>query len=152
MNKALKKKELLPLRAMLRGFMESSRDVRKDIHATKGLEKYNNWDEKRRLGSHARHVLLAYAFLRGIPFSKIESHKNKEHLTSPSWYRFYSHGHINPAVIVNLTKYFCSYGNAPSEEDVVKWIKDDTLYFKKPETIRKVESKETTLEAVPAAA
>lgn len=46
------------------------------IRSTKGRERYNAWDEKRRLGANTRYLLLALAFLRKRPYRRAEQRTN----------------------------------------------------------------------------
>ena len=49
-----------------------SREIRKKIHASKGKERWDLWIDKRELGDQTRYMLLAYAFLRGVPYQIVE--------------------------------------------------------------------------------
>jgi hypothetical protein len=56
----------------LRSRQAESQAIRKQIHATSGLDRYNLWAKKRAYGSDTRYLLLAYAFLRGMPYRVCE--------------------------------------------------------------------------------
>lgn len=51
-----------------------SREICSRIRASKGRERYDAWEEKRRLGSGTRYLLLALAFLRKRPYKRAEPH------------------------------------------------------------------------------
>lgn len=132
-QKAFKKEQLFALKAMMKGCMGESKEIRKDIHTTSGAEKYGNWNKKRNLGSHARHVALAYAFLRNIPYSKVETkRKIKDYgVTGFGGTPEYYHPRIDLQWILNL----CSLYIWPHErkdltiKHISAWIEEDVLYF-----------------------
>jgi hypothetical protein len=60
------------IREAIRNQERLSREARSAIRATSGLDRYNAWAEKRSIGAHTRDLLLAYAFLRGVPYRVCE--------------------------------------------------------------------------------
>ena len=48
------------------------RTLRARIGAARGAERDALWNEKRAVGRRARVVLLAYAFVRGVPYARVE--------------------------------------------------------------------------------
>lgn len=54
----------------------ASREIRKKIQATSGLDRHEAWMEKRSEGSTTRCYLLLYAMLRGLPRSASEPKYN----------------------------------------------------------------------------
>jgi hypothetical protein len=57
----------------LKSRQAESQDIRKRIHAASGMDRWELWQEKRRYGSETRDLLLAYGFLRGMPYRVIEA-------------------------------------------------------------------------------
>lgn len=51
-----------------------SREICSRIRTAKGRERYDAWEEKRRLGYGTRYLLLALAFLRKRPYRRAEPH------------------------------------------------------------------------------
>jgi len=46
---------------------------RKEIQATTDRARYDAWTEKRSVGLRTRRLLLAYAFVRGMPYAVVEA-------------------------------------------------------------------------------
>jgi hypothetical protein len=61
-----------------------SLEIRKRIHASKGREKSNFWQNKRGLGEDTRYILLAYACLRARPYVQLEQKVHPGNEPSPS--------------------------------------------------------------------
>lgn len=68
MDKAVR----LEVRSRLRQRETGSRALRKAIHESSGMDRWYAWQEKRSFGRETRHLLLAYAFLRGVPYARAE--------------------------------------------------------------------------------
>ena len=51
----------------------ASREIRKEIHAAKGMDRWYLWQEKRDHGHGSRYTLLAYACLRGRAYWTVEA-------------------------------------------------------------------------------
>lgn len=51
----------------------ASREIRKRIQASSGLDRHEAWMEKRSEGSTTRCLLLIYAMLRGVPRRVLEA-------------------------------------------------------------------------------
>lgn len=78
--------ELIVLRAKIKGLVLESQKIRKRINklhtedpdkrAEIGLERSCAWNDKRLIGSYAREALLAYAFMRGVPYKNVEQKTN----------------------------------------------------------------------------
>jgi hypothetical protein len=64
----VKKSELVGLRGKIAEFAAAGRAIRLKIQAAFARAKYDLWNDKRAVGVDARHALLAYAYLRGIPY------------------------------------------------------------------------------------
>lgn len=60
------------IRNELREREAHSRDIRKQIHAASGMDCWYLWTEKRSYGADTRHILLAYGFVRGLPYHVCE--------------------------------------------------------------------------------
>jgi hypothetical protein len=68
----MKRRELVELRDEIKASAAQGREVRARIHATRDRERYDAWNEKRRVGTGARELMLACAFLRGVPYRVVE--------------------------------------------------------------------------------
>jgi hypothetical protein len=62
-----KKCKFPELKAIIRQQEADSRGIRKLIHGSSGLERWQHWSDKRSHGNNTRCYLLTYAMLRGIP-------------------------------------------------------------------------------------
>ncbi len=60
------------LRAKIRGFQSAGSTITSRIAKSEKERKNRLWNEKRALGNHCRHHLVAYGLLRGVPYGKIE--------------------------------------------------------------------------------
>lgn len=60
------------LRAKVRGFHAEGSTITQRISRSKLERKHNLWNAKRALGTYARHHMIAYGLLRGIPYERIE--------------------------------------------------------------------------------
>jgi hypothetical protein len=67
-----KKRRFENIREAIRQQEQLSRAARAKIRETSGLDRYEAWTEKRSVGAHTRDLLLAYAFLRGMPYRVCE--------------------------------------------------------------------------------
>lgn len=133
MIKVFKKRDLFALKAEIKGYAAEAASVRAQIHKSEGAERYNLWTKKRTIGNHARHALLAYAFLRNVPYSVIEKKMSKVSFHSPYLYN-------NGAVELNLNqirniclKFVYTYQHDKlTVEQIAAWIQNDTPAFQKP--------------------
>ena len=62
----------LEMKTSLREREAQSRELRKAIHASSGMDRWHAWQDKRAFGRDTRHLLLAYAFVRGMPYLAAE--------------------------------------------------------------------------------
>ena len=70
------------LRIKIINLADEARTIRSEERKTAGMEKWNlQHHRKTVVRSAARANLLAYAFLRGIPYSKVERYSESE----PNW-------------------------------------------------------------------
>ena len=60
------------LRAKIRGFQEAGTTITSRISKAEKERKNSLWNQKRSLGVHCRHHLVAYGLLRGVPYNQIE--------------------------------------------------------------------------------
>ena len=60
------------VREAIRHQEQLSRAARTTIRETSGLDRYDAWNKKRGIGAHTRDLLLVYAFLRGMPYRRVE--------------------------------------------------------------------------------
>lgn len=71
--KALTRKQLIALRAAIKGFATESKDIRrKYILPNQGEKRQAAWESKRALGHYARVHLLSYALMRGLNRTDLE--------------------------------------------------------------------------------
>lgn len=61
------------VRAAIAANVLQSRAISKEILATSGPDRHAARERKRRLGRDTRVLLLALAFLRGVPYARVES-------------------------------------------------------------------------------
>jgi len=71
-----------------------SRHVREQINASKGMERWHLWNEKRDIGFDARDCLLAYGCLRGRQYMTIEAKCALGNEPSPSSVLVYIHSFL----------------------------------------------------------
>ncbi len=82
---AIKRKQLLVLRAVIKGSANESRQIRKNlIHPKKGPEKATGWYYKRNVGAYARVFLLSYGLMRGFAIEQLEGGHTKTKRMSKS--------------------------------------------------------------------
>lgn len=70
--KTFKKSELSVLRSRISDLTEQGRKAWRRIRASRGLDRWLAWEEKRSIGEEARTCFLSYAFLRGVPYRVVE--------------------------------------------------------------------------------
>lgn len=68
----MKKSELVWLRAEIAKYAADGTAIRGKINEARDRARYDLWNEKRVVGLEARRRLLAYAFLRGVPYRVVE--------------------------------------------------------------------------------
>jgi hypothetical protein len=73
-----KKKELIDLKNEIKKLASEGRESVKEARATSGKARHFRHLEKRRIGVYARHHLLAYAFLRGMSYNRVEAKCNNK--------------------------------------------------------------------------
>ncbi len=76
----IKKKELLTLKAKIKGLASEGRRTRKFIHRSKGIKRFDFWNIKRTIGKEARYHLIAYGLLRGLLYDSIEPNSDRDRL------------------------------------------------------------------------
>ena len=64
------------LKSKVRGLEFEGQKIRRKIEKSSGLERFNHWTRKRELGYYTRAHLLAYGFLRGVPYNQMERKSN----------------------------------------------------------------------------
>jgi hypothetical protein len=83
------------IKTNLRALEAESREIRKRIHAASGMDRWHLWNEKRGHGREARWLLLAYAYLRKVPYRVCEQKCALDNSPSPSaiqhWLKTYGH-------------------------------------------------------------
>jgi len=60
------------LRAKIRGFQSTGMTITARIGKAEKERKNRLWNQKRSLGYHCRHHLIAYGLLRGVPYDQVE--------------------------------------------------------------------------------
>jgi len=68
----MKKSQLVGLRARIAELAAQGRAIRAQIQKAFARARYDLWNDKRSIGNEARWMLLAYAFLRDIPYRVVE--------------------------------------------------------------------------------
>lgn len=68
----MKKSELSALRTSIKMLAAQGSDIHRRIGESRDRARYDLWNEKRGVGVNARDALLAYAFLRGVPYRVVE--------------------------------------------------------------------------------
>ena len=71
-----KKFQLLALKTEIKRLASDGRVLNKKISSTADVERHILRREKASIGRKAREYLLAYAFLRGVPYKVLEGEKN----------------------------------------------------------------------------
>lgn len=64
---------ILTIKDTIKQHVAESLEICKQIRASKGLERYQLWNQKRAHGDGTRYWLLAYGCLRGRPYASIEA-------------------------------------------------------------------------------
>lgn len=64
---------LQALRAKIRGFHAAGSTVSRRISKSEKERRHRLWQLKRQLGDDCRHHLIAYGYLRGVPYDRIET-------------------------------------------------------------------------------
>lgn len=77
------KLQLLGLKAKICGYQHVSHRLRNRINRLEGDRRHAGQLTKRELGTHTRSHLLAYGFLRGIPYRQIERHHGEGNAPDP---------------------------------------------------------------------
>lgn len=78
----LNKRELLTLKAKIKGLAEEGARCYKFIHRSSGKKRAKHREIKRSIGLEARYHLIAYGLLRGVDYNKIEPNSNKDKMAS----------------------------------------------------------------------
>jgi hypothetical protein len=73
-----RKKQVAKLKAKCKELAAAGVDCRKKINETAGKERYDAWDEKRKVGRTARIHYIAYGLLRGRDYGTIEPKVNDQ--------------------------------------------------------------------------
>jgi len=77
----MKNVKLLKLKEEIKRVANLGKHIRTNlINKRSGLEKWKAWEEKRDVGITARYYLLAYGFLKGYPYRKMEPKSNEHHM------------------------------------------------------------------------
>ena len=76
------KSELQGLRARIAELAAQGVAIRSKIGAARERARYDLWNEKRAVGDGVRDLLLAYAFLRGVPYRVAEPTAREK----PAWF------------------------------------------------------------------
>lgn len=78
----LNKRDLLILKAKIKGLAEEGARCYKFIHDSSGEKRSRYRDIKRSIGREARYHLIAYGLLRGKDYNQIEPNSNKDKMAS----------------------------------------------------------------------
>jgi len=74
-----KKSRYPELKQEIRSRETASREIRKRIHASSGMDRWQAWQDKRGEGNTTRCLLLIYAMLRGVPRFVVEAKHDPNH-------------------------------------------------------------------------
>jgi hypothetical protein len=74
-----KKCKFPEIKAELRQREQESRAIRKQIHESSGMERWGFCEDKRNYGGATRDLLLAYAFLRKMPYRACEPKTSEDY-------------------------------------------------------------------------
>jgi hypothetical protein len=94
------------VRTELRVRESESREIRKKIQASTGMDRWHAWVEKRSYGEDTRHLLLAYGYLRGRPYGTCEKKCGDLNFPSSSY----------------IARLATEYGVQTSAETIDVWI------------------------------
>lgn len=137
--KALTKKQLVALKATIKGFAAESRDIRrKYINPSSGEDRMRAWSMKRGLGHYARTHLLAYGLMRGFDREALEKVTNKNKVF------YYEDWHLNSLAkdIINVCRYYGGYRvhwfRELTEDAIKSWLRGE------PNTLFEREEKDPT--------
>lgn len=67
-----KKSKFPEIKQAIKDRETQSREMRKRMNQTSGLERHSIWNEKKGYGFDTRALLLLYAFLRKVPYRAVE--------------------------------------------------------------------------------
>jgi hypothetical protein len=105
-----KNEKLVHLKIKIQSLVDESRNIRREANKTNGMSKWKlNHHRTAVVRPHARHNLLAYGCLRGIPYSVIE----KKCHYAPNFN--------------TVIKHAKKFGGA--EESINKWVEDAKKYL-----------------------
>lgn len=124
------RKNLLPLRALVKGCSEESTRLRKNkINKLAKEEKHSAQLEKVHLGIHTRHYQLAYGFLRGLDYKQLERNTKSRpvpnYVTMPSCVEWIS-THVLHQIMLIHSPTIAAY---IKPEDLEQWILTGKRFF-----------------------
>lgn len=97
------------LKAKICGLMQSAHKSRELIRATSGAKRNGHWKMKRLIGAQCRLHILAYAYLRGFYYARVERNTDRSQ---------------NPIDTPELLKIIQEHSTAlVSYEDCTEWLK-----------------------------
>lgn len=104
-----KKSKFPELKQEIKTREAASREIRKSIQGTSGMERHQHWLDKRSYGQDTRHLLMLYCIARGIPRYAMEP----KHLQSNEYWA------VDRAVFELATQH-----NLPiTREAIQAWLK-----------------------------
>jgi hypothetical protein len=77
--------ELSALKSEICAAARDGQAIQKKLQATRALERDSLWNQKRALGRRTRYLLLAYGYVRSVPYRLIEPRCRPGN--EPNWYR-----------------------------------------------------------------
>lgn len=104
------KAAILKLKSSIKGCEAKGRELVQKIAATSDMERWQAWAEKRNWGWPTRHCLLAYAFVRGVPYSALEKSTREDNRPSAE----------------RVRAWLTDAGVEVTEEAVRAWIEGET--------------------------
>jgi len=121
--KALTRKDLIALKAVIKGLAAESQDIRrKYILPNHGSKRDYAWCEKRALGHYTRVHLLAYALMRGLDRNQLEKINPRN---NPAHSQTYYHKALAKEIYQvcrSFGTYRVHWTRELNEEAIVAWL------------------------------
>jgi hypothetical protein len=104
------------LKTVIKGRAKSSQAMRRDANRTHGMDKHLIHLRRRDYGADTRYYLLAYAFLKGIPYKTVENQCHQDNNPDPDTIL---------GVIADIDDIYEGHVFKWDLNDVKAWIKDE---------------------------
>jgi hypothetical protein len=124
------KKNLRPLKAIIKGCAEESALLTKNARKLVKEKKQAVHQEKIRLGIYTRHYNLVYGFLRGMDYKQIEKNSKSKAIDYfgkiPWGVEYISIGALHDLILIYQ---YNSVGKFITKENLKEWIVDGKRFF-----------------------